>query len=95
MSTPCKKRHFFDSKKSCKVISGNYCGVVAMSTHACPPSGWNKEVFNAMDVLPIPEIPQNQLEDLFQAKAATLLGLLSFIKTGGFKHFFFNPYLGK
>lgn len=30
-----------------------------------------KTVFNAMHVLPIPEIPQNQLEDFFQAKAAT------------------------
>ena len=34
------------------------------------------EVFNAINVVPIPEIPQNQLEDFFQAKAATLLGIL-------------------
>ena len=33
------------------------------------------EVFNAINVVPIPEIPQNQLEDFFQAKAATLLGM--------------------
>jgi len=30
-----------------------------------------KTVFNAINVVPIPEIPQNQLEDFFQAKAAT------------------------
>ena len=66
-----------------------------MSTHG-PPSGWTTEVFNAMDVLPIPEIPQNQLEDFFQAKAATLLGLLSFIYVVDFKYFLFLPgKLGK
>lgn len=30
-----------------------------------------KTVFNAADVVPIPELPQNQLEDLFAARAAT------------------------
>ena len=29
------------------------------------------QVFNAADVVPIPELPQNRLEDLFAARAAT------------------------